>query len=160
MSQYEFDTQKVVAVLNQILETELSGVVRYTHYSFMVFGPNRIPIVEWLRGQASESMLHSQQVGELITHIGGKPSLHIGELPTNYEYDTLVILKEALEHETKALNLYRDLLELVKDKSIMIEEFARSQISSEEQHTGEIEKMIGPPNEMAASLTGLKVSVN
>ena len=146
MADYNFNTTAVIAVLNKILETELSGVVRYTHYSFMVFGPNRIPIIAWLRQQASESMLHSQQAGELITHLGGKPSLAIGQLTTDYEYDTINILKESLEHEKLALSLYRELLELVKDKSVLIEEFARTQISSEETHTGEIEKMIGPPH--------------
>ena len=145
MAQYDFDVEKVVGVLNQILETELSGVVRYTHYTFMVFGINRIPIIQWLKAQAAESMLHSQEVGELITHLGGRPSLHIGDLPTTYENDTVAILKEALTHERKALASYRDLLDLVKDKSILIEEFARGQIRAEETHTGEIEKMIGVP---------------
>ena len=48
------DTKKVVTLLNQILEAELAGVVRYTHYSLMIFGYNRIPIVSWMRGQATE----------------------------------------------------------------------------------------------------------
>jgi bacterioferritin len=80
MSGYTFDTEKVVAVLNKILEMELAGVVRYTHYSLMVFGPNRIPIISWLQGQASESLMHCQEAGELITHLGSHPSLAIGEL--------------------------------------------------------------------------------
>ncbi len=37
------------AKLNTILEHELAGVVCYTHYSFMVFGYSRIPIIGWLR---------------------------------------------------------------------------------------------------------------
>ncbi|HLU69943.1 MAG TPA: bacterioferritin, partial [Fibrobacteria bacterium] len=31
----------VVRALNKILELELAGVVRYTHYSLMVYGYNR-----------------------------------------------------------------------------------------------------------------------
>ena len=41
----ELDKAKVVELLNRILEHELAGVVRYTHYSLLVFGYNRIPIV-------------------------------------------------------------------------------------------------------------------
>jgi bacterioferritin len=41
----KIDRPKVVGLLNRILEVELAGVVRYTHYSLMVFGYNRIPIV-------------------------------------------------------------------------------------------------------------------
>ncbi len=74
------DNVTVVAALNRILEAELSGVVRYTHYSLMVYGYNRIPIVKWLREQADEGLLHAQQAGELITLLGGHPSLGIGPL--------------------------------------------------------------------------------
>ena len=64
------DKPKVVDVLNRLLESELAGVVRYTHYSFLVFGFGRIPIVSWLREQADESLMHAQQVGEWITTLG------------------------------------------------------------------------------------------
>ena len=48
--------EKIIDALNTIMEFELAGVVRYTHYSLMVFGYNRIPIVKWLRDQATESL--------------------------------------------------------------------------------------------------------
>ena len=145
MSRYDFNVEEVVNHLNQILEAELSGVIKYTHYSFMIFGPHRIPIIDWLRANATESMLHATQIGELITHLGGHPSLEIGDLLETYKHDTVYILKECLVHEENALNLYRGLLKLVQDKSVMIEEFARQQISEEEKHCGEVEKMIGEP---------------
>ena len=55
------DSKAVIAALNKILEAELAGVVRYTHYSLMVFGYNRIPIVGWLREQANESLTHAHR---------------------------------------------------------------------------------------------------
>jgi len=76
----QFDKSAVVTCLDRILELELAGVVRYTHYSLMVFGYNRIPIVSWMRGQATESLAHAQQAGEMITHMGEHPSLGIGSL--------------------------------------------------------------------------------
>src|SRR5262252_11084668 len=63
----ELEKEKIVGLLNHILEQELAGVVRYTHYSFLVFGHNRIPIVSWLREQAAESLTHAQQAGEINT---------------------------------------------------------------------------------------------
>ncbi|MCA9789768.1 MAG: bacterioferritin [Cyanobacteria bacterium HKST-UBA06] len=150
MTPYQFDIDAVVSVLNRILQAEISGILRYTHYSFMVFGPDRIPIITWLREQAAESLLHAHQVGELITHLGAHPTLNVTPLKESHKHDTMSILKESLAHEVEALNLYRELLELVKDKSIMIEEFARSQICEEEKHTGEVEKMIGNPGLVAS----------
>lgn len=146
MSEFPFDKDKVVAVLNKILETELSGVVRYTHYSFMVFGPNRIPITSWLRDQANESLLHSQEAGELITHLGEHPSLSIGSLLETHQHDIFNILEESLEHESRQLDCYRELLELVKDKSVLLEEFARRMVAEEEKHTGEVRKMMRKPH--------------
>lgn len=145
MVRYDFDKEKVIEVLNRVLENEMAGVVRYTHYSFMVFGPNRLPLVGWLQTQASESLLHSQEAGELITHLGGHPSLRIGALLETHQHDIMNILKESLEHEEKQLNLYRELLNEVKDRSILIEEFARKMIAEEETHTGEVQKMMRVP---------------
>jgi len=142
MSDYSFDVAKVVEVLNHILEMELAGVVRYTHYSFMVFGPNRIPITSWLQGQATESLTHSQEAGEMITHLGGHPSLGIGQLLETHKHDIFSILEESLEHESKQMLLYQDLLNLVKDKSVMLEEFARRMVAEEETHIGEVKKMM------------------
>lgn len=136
------DTQKIVEVLNRILELELAGVVRYMHYSFMIFGHHRIPIVAWLRGQASESTAHAVLAGEHVTSFGGHPSLKIGRLLETHKHSVDDILKEALEHEEQGLAEYRELLELVADKSIVLEEYARAQIAAEEQHLAEIKKMM------------------
>jgi bacterioferritin len=147
----EIDKEKVVAVLNQILESELAGVVRYTHYSFLVFGFGRIPIVSWLREQADESLLHAQQVGEWITTLGAYPSLAIGQLLDSHTFDIASILSESLQSENVALKLYRDLLGLVEDRSVALEEFARQMIHVEEMHAGEVDKMLRRPGEVTTS---------
>src|SRR5918996_3223625 len=110
----EIDKEKVIAVLNRILERELAGVVRYTHYSFLVFGYSRIPLVSWLRDQAAESLAHARQAGEWITTLGAYPSLAIGPLLDSHQHDIGAILRESLETERQALDLYRELLGLVE----------------------------------------------
>src|SRR5712691_7135100 len=125
------DTDRALAVLNDILEHELAGVVRYTHYSFMVFGYNRIPIVSWLRDQATESLRHAEEAGELVTTLGGYPSLELGPLLDSHQSDLGTILRESLATESKALALYQALLALVKDQSVMLEEYARQHILAE-----------------------------
>lgn len=134
--------EKVVEVLNKILEFELAGVVRYTHYSLMVFGHGRIPIVKWLREQAEESLLHAAQAGEHVTSLGGHPSLKIAPLLETHKHSIDDILRESLDHETAQVANFRELYELVKDKSILLEEYARGMICEEETHTSEVEKMI------------------
>ncbi len=143
-----FDKEKVLAVLNRILEAELAGVVRYTHYSFMIFGFNRMPIVQWLREQATESLMHAQLAGEHITSLGGHPSLGIGKLLETEKHDINDILKESLEHEKNAIDLYRELYDLTLEKSVVLEDYARQQMYEEEQHLGEVDKMLRDPGDI------------
>ena len=149
MARDHYDTPAVLRQLNRILEAELAGVVRYTHYSFMVFGFHRIAIVQWLRSQASESLLHATEAGEMITSLGGHPSLGIGPLLDTHRNDLADLLAEALEHETRALDLYRELIPLVEGKSVMLEEYARKMIGTEEAHVGEVRKMLGGSEALA-----------
>ena len=142
------NTDKVIQLLDRILEMELAGVVRYTHYSLMVFGPHRIPIVEWLRGQATESLMHAQEAGERITDLGGHPSLRIGPLLETEKHDIEDILRESLGHERETLQLYRELEQTVKGESILLEEFARGKILQEESHLGEVDKMLRKPGDL------------
>ncbi|HSY07285.1 MAG TPA: ferritin-like domain-containing protein [Steroidobacteraceae bacterium] len=141
----EKDGASVVQTLNQILELELAGLVRYLHYSFMIFGHTRIPIVAWLRAQANESQAHATLAGEHITNLGGHPSLKIGALLETHKHNIDEILSEALDHEQQGLEEYRKLLAMVTGKSIMLEEYARAQIAAEEEHLAEIRKMMRRP---------------
>jgi bacterioferritin len=151
MFEKQCDREAVVGVLNRILELELSGVVRYTHYSFMVFGYTRIPIVSWLRAQASESLLHAQEAGEMITQLGAHPSLGIGPLLETAKHEIGDILRESLTHESGGLATYRELLQLVEGRSVLLEEYARRLISDETKHVGEVQKMLRPPWDEPAS---------
>ncbi|MBN8443708.1 MAG: bacterioferritin [Thauera sp.] len=146
----EIDKEAVVAVLNRILEAELAGVVRYTHYSFLVFGFGRIPIVSWLNAQADESLLHARQAGEWITTLGAYPSLGIGPLLDSHQHDVGAILRESLEAEGKALGLYRELLAQVEGRSVALEEFSRQMIHAEELHLAEVDKMLRKPGDLQA----------
>ena len=138
----ELDTNKVCGILNEIIELEMAGVVRYAHSSLMVTGPNRIPIVQFLQEQATESLQHALQAGEYITGFDGHPSQAITPIEENHDHSVTQILQESLEHEQKAVEKYKELLEEVADASIMLEEYARGQIGMEEQHALEIKKML------------------
>ncbi|TAE53240.1 MAG: bacterioferritin [Nostocales cyanobacterium] len=138
----ELDQEKTIELLNSIMEFELAGVVRYTHYALMVTGPNRIPIVAFFKAQASESLLHAQQVGEIITGLDGHPSLRIASMEETSKHSVKDILEESLSHEKKALDMYKTLLGVVADASIYLEEFTRGMIGQEEIHNLELKKML------------------
>jgi bacterioferritin len=144
------NTKHQVAIdsLNEIMELELAGVVKYTHYALMVNGYNRIPIVSWLKANAQEGLMHADKAGEMVTLLGGHPSLKIGSLLETEKHDIGDILRESLEHEKNALKSYYKLLEIAKsDNSVLIEEYARQMIVQEEMHLDEVNKMLRKPGE-------------
>jgi len=142
------DKKSAIEVLNKIMELELAGVVRYVHYSLMVYGYGRIPIVSWLKGNADESMAHAHKAGEFVTMLGGHPSLKIGPLLETHQHDIGDILRESLEQEKSTLAAYYELLKLVEGKSVSLEEYAREMILLEEQHMDEVNKMLRKPGEI------------
>lgn len=135
------DPGDVIVQLNKLLEMELSGVTRYLHYSFMVFGANRIPITAWFRDQANEGVAHSVLVGEKITAYGGEPSVAVRPVPTTRHQSLRAMLEESRVFERETLGEYVNLLHMATD-DIALEEFARSQILAETAHLEEVDKML------------------
>ena len=149
-----FDKDAALCALNQILELELAGVVRYTHYALMVYGYNRIPIVGWLNAQADESLLHARLAGELITSLGGHPSLGIGPLLETHQHDIGDILRESRAHEQEALKAYYELLACARHRDVRLEEYARTQIAEEQTHLDEVDKMLRAPGQTRNATEG------
>ena len=133
---------KIIDKLTKIFDLELSGVIRYTHYSLMIFGPNRLPLIDFFKTQASESLLHANLAGEHITGLGGHPPLNINNIKETFKHNITEILSETLDHEKNAIKHYYELLDLVDEKSVYLEEYARQMIGEEELHVLEVEKML------------------
>lgn len=145
------DTKKAIKLLNKIMELELAGVVRYIHYSLMIYGYNRIPIVDWMKSNAQEGLTHAHRAGELVTLLGGHPSLNIGSLLETEKHDIGDILRESMEHEQAALDAYYKLLKLAeRGSSVLLEEYARELIVEEETHLDEVNKMLRHPGDVEA----------
>ena len=137
-----FNKEKVIYKLTEIFDLELSGVIRYTHYALMIFGPNRLPLIDFFKAQATESLDHANMAGEHITGLGGHPPLNLNEIKETFKHDISEILQESLDHERKAVDHYYSLLSLVDGKSVYLEEYARGMIGQEELHLLEVEKML------------------
>ena len=134
--------ESVISKLSEVFVLELSGVIRYTHYSLMIFGPNRLPLIDFFKAQASESLMHANLAGEHITGLGGHPPLNIDNIKETFKHDITEILKETLDHERAAIKVYYELLDLINDESVYLEEYARTMIGQEELHVLEVEKML------------------
>ena len=142
MTLQNIDQKKINSILNEIMEYELAGVVKYTHFALMVTGPSRIILDKFFKSQAEESLLHAQQAGELLTGLGGHPSQKIPSINESNKHSVKDLLVESLNHEEKAISLYNDLITCSENKSLYIEEYSREMIKTEEMHSIEIKKML------------------
>ena len=134
--------KEIIEKLSEIFTLELSGVIRYTHYSLMIFGYNRLPLIDFFKAQASESLTHANSAGEYIIGLGGHPPLGIDNIKETNKHSIKDILEETLEHEKKAIKIYYELLSIIDGKSVYLEEYARTMIGQEELHVLEVEKML------------------
>ena len=132
---------KVLEALKRIHSNELSGMVRYLHYAHMIFGANRIPIVAWLKEQATEAMDHAWRVGEKITAFGAHPDMRVSPMPESGKHSVLDVLREALEFERHGLDDYVALLGLVEGDP-GLEDWVRDFITAETEHLEDAEKML------------------
>jgi bacterioferritin len=137
-----FDVDRVTEQLDRILQMELAGIIYYTHYSFMIYGHARIPITSWLRDNATESLAHAQEAGEMIMRLHRRPALGIAQLPTTRHNTIDEIITESVEREEAGVQLYRDLLAMIKDKSVVLEEYAQRMVAAEAVHIREMELML------------------
>ena len=138
----DFNKKKVLDILDKIFELEMAGVIRYTHYALMIFGSNRLPLVDFFRKQAKESLDHADLVGDHITGLGGHPPINPISIKESNKHKINDILKETLQHEKNAIKIYYELLNSVQDKVVYLEEYARQMIGQEELHSQEVEKML------------------
>lgn len=135
------ESKKVIDLLNEIIEMEISGVVRYLHYALMVKGPNRIPIVKWFHDQANEGYQHASIIGEKVTSLGGHPTLRVSPVPETKTHKVLDILKESLEFEQAALEKYKAVLKYCGE-DVALEELIRTMVRTETEHIEEVIKML------------------
>jgi bacterioferritin len=108
----------------------------------MVVGPYRESLISYFNEQSSESLTHAQSAGDLLVSLGGHPSQDISIIKETNEHSITALLEESLEHERKAVSLYKQLLSEVVDKSIYLEEYAKEMIKNEEIHSLTVEKML------------------
>lgn len=86
--------------------------------------------------------MHAQKAGEMVTLLGGHSSLKIAPLHEAHHHDLDNLLRESLDHERFVLDAYLGLLDLVRNHSVLLEEYAREMVCFEEMHLDEVNKML------------------
>ena len=138
--------EKLIQALNHDLEKEMAGIVRYLHHSFIVFGPNRGPLVQMFRTQATESMTHAIQLGEKITALGGHPTVKVDQVFEPGHQTVEDMLAEDLKAEKYQLELYTKQLKEFGEHNLPMKLMLEQIIVSEQTHVEEMEKYLRTSN--------------
>jgi bacterioferritin len=120
---------------------EIETAIRNLHFSFLIFGPSRKPVVEFFRDEVEESIRHATMLGEKITALGGLPAIRVRAVHEPQGHTLEAILKESIRHEEEAVATYTKLLELVKEDAPLRVLF-ENQVLEEQEHVEELRKYL------------------
>ena len=145
---YGADRERVIAVLNEALATELVCVLRYKRHYYMAQGIHAESVAAEFLEHAGEEQQHADQIAERITQLGGAPNFNPDGLTSRshaeyIEGDSLVdMIKEDLVAERIAIDSYREMAQYfgVKDPTSrgMIERI----LAMEEKHADDLVNLL------------------
>lgn len=149
-SAYRADARQVVAVLNEVLATEIVCVLRYKNHYFMASGVHSESVAQEFLEHANEEQMHADQVARRITQLGGSPNmdpdgLHIR---SHAEYreslDLEEMIREDLEAERVAIATYSEIVRWLGDDDPTTRRIMEELLAKEEEHADELATLLEP----------------
>jgi bacterioferritin len=146
---YLADRDKVIAVLNEVLATELVCVLRYKNHYFMASGINAEPVAQEFLQHANEEQGHDDEVAKRITQLGGVPNFNPEGLASrsHAEYkegDTLVsMIEEDLVAERIAIETYSEIVRWLGNDDPTTRILMEALLKIEEEHADDLVNLLG-----------------
>jgi bacterioferritin len=131
--------QELIDNLNKALSLELAGVIQYSQHSYLVTGQEREIFKDWFRDQAEEAQDHAETLGDKIVALGGVPTVEPGAI--RQSVDISEMLKQDLELEREALNVYMAAWASCDDNDLPQKFWLEGRIADEQMHVEELEKL-------------------
>jgi len=145
---YTADREKVIALLNEALATELVCVLRYKQHYFLARGLQSEPVAQEFSEHAAEEQAHADRIAQRITQLGGDPDFDpsglAGRSASEYvEGTTLVrMIEDNLVAERIAIDTYREAITFVGDKDPTTRRMLEDILAAEEQHADELADLL------------------
>lgn len=143
-SSYGADREKVIAVLNEALATEIVCVLRYKRHYYMAEGLNAGPVADEFLQHANEELGHADQLALRITQLQGAPNFNPEGITdrSHAEYvegTTLVeMIKEDLVAERIAIESYSEIIRWLGDKDTTTRRLMEEILAVEEEHADDL----------------------
>jgi bacterioferritin (cytochrome b1) len=109
-------TSTLIDKLNQALGWELRAINMYAHYAAYIRGIHRLQLEPHFTTEATESMMHSNIVRSAIVKLGGVAVTERNQTPITHTTSYLEMLAESLVTETKAAEVYGELIAMIQEE--------------------------------------------
>ena len=148
---YGTDPGKVVAILNEVLATEIVCWMRYSRHAISATGINRAQVSGEFTEHAEEERGHAMRVAERISQLGGDPDFGPGTLAarahTTYETfadnDLEGMLRENLAAERIVIATYQEIIRWLGDADVTTRRLMEDILAEEEEHADDILDLLG-----------------
>ena len=145
---YQADRAKVIAVLNEVLATEIVCMLRYKHHYFMAAGIHAAPVADEFLEHANQEQGHADLAAKRICELGGKPNFNPEGLATrsHAEYregETLEdMIKEDLIAERIAIETYNEIVRWLGNDDPTTRRMIEGILAVEEEHADELSDLV------------------
>ena len=145
---YGADRERVIAVLNEVLATELVCVMRYKRHYYTATGIHAGPVAAEFLQHANEEQVHADMVAQRITQLQGEPNFNPEGLATrsHSEYveggSLAEMIREDLVAERIAVESYSEIIRWLGDDDATTRSMIEEILKKEEEHADDLSKML------------------
>ena len=145
---YGADREKVIAVLNEALATEIVCVLRYKRHYFMATGIHANAVAQEFQEHAAEEQGHADRIAGRITQLGGEPNFNPEGLATRshsqyVEGNSLVeMIKEDLVAERIAVESYGEIVRFLGERDVTTRRMMEEILQNEEEHADDLRDLL------------------
>jgi bacterioferritin len=147
-SGYQADREKVIALLNEALATELVCVLRYKQHYFLARGIQAEPVAQEFAEHAAEEQAHADRIAQRITQLGGEPDFNPSGLAARsaseyVEGGALVqMIEDNLIAERIAIDTYHEAIKFVGEKDPTTRRMLEDILGNEEEHANDLADLL------------------
>ncbi len=141
---YSADRERVIAVLNEALATELVCVLRYRRHHFMAEGIYAAPVAAEFLQHAIEEQGHADLIAARIVQLQGEPDFNPATLAqrSHAQYvpgtDLVSMIVEDLVAERIAIASYIAIVQWLGNSDITTRRLMESILAVEEEHADDL----------------------
>ena len=145
---YKADRKRLIAVLNQVLATEIVCVLRYKRHFFMARGVHAESVKQEFLQHAAEEQQHADWVAERIVQLGVEPDFNPEGLAhrSHSEYcegeDLQAMIREDLVAERIAIESYSEIVRWLANDDPTTRRIVEDILKTEEEHADDMSNLL------------------